>query len=327
MAQPVLRVHPAHLCQKLAHWLEDCEIQKVPVPSSKTRIPDRAEPLERGEFAKVAYCLGRTRATGVLAVYRAGIAGTNKRPDVFVVRRGYLMAPNNPTGRSGDPPSGPPIVLRNGLSQVLLDRQVARRLAEMAGLIGAYYTFDGGLAAYPPGAVSRQFPLAAWARNHIEAQLDAAYAQQMIGELAGVRMSAVLHIAPDPALCDETDLRILDAIRMPRRLDQIWAMARTPRYRLLSFLHFLRTVGGLNMIGIAAPPPQDSIVPGEAHRLLGVPADADQMTVKRAYRRLARTLHPDLHPDASQARRRVLERKLSAVTDAYIELTNSTARS
>jgi molecular chaperone DnaJ len=52
-------------------------------------------------------------------------------------------------------------------------------------------------------------------------------------------------------------------------------------------------------------------------RLLGVDLAADPETIKRAYRRLARTLHPDLQPEADEPRRRTLERRFAEVTAAY----------
>jgi len=54
-----------------------------------------------------------------------------------------------------------------------------------------------------------------------------------------------------------------------------------------------------------------------ARQLLGVDDAADAETVKRAYRRLARALHPDLQPDADDQRRRTLERRFAEVTAAY----------
>ena len=54
--------------------------------------------------------------------------------------------------------------------------------------------------------------------------------------------------------------------------------------------------------------------------MFGKNTDADRETVKRAYRRLARALHPDLHPGVSEERRRSLERKLAQITDAYRQL-------
>jgi DnaJ-domain-containing protein 1 len=57
--------------------------------------------------------------------------------------------------------------------------------------------------------------------------------------------------------------------------------------------------------------------PASAWRVLGVPADADPSEIKRAYRRLARSFHPDSHPSASEEERRVLARRFQAVTEAY----------
>jgi curved DNA-binding protein CbpA len=44
---------------------------------------------------------------------------------------------------------------------------------------------------------------------------------------------------------------------------------------------------------------------------------ADTASVKRAYRRLVRMLHPDLHPDATSEERRELSARFSTVTEAY----------
>jgi hypothetical protein len=54
--------------------------------------------------------------------------------------------------------------------------------------------------------------------------------------------------------------------------------------------------------------------------LLGVPAHADAQTIKRAYRRLARALHPDTHPNATAEERRDLSARFAEVTAAYLRL-------
>lgn len=250
------------------------------------------ESLGRGGFVRLAYRLGRARATGVLTVRH----GDHR--ELLVLRRGYVMTAESDA----------------------LGRQAAQRLARLAGAADARVHFDGGTAAYPPGAIQRQLPLAVWARRHLESQVDAGRARDLLHQLAGARLSVRPELSPNPATCDATDLRMLEAMREPRRLDQIWPLARTPRFRLLAFLHFLAETGALSTDGIAARPLAPSPRARAAHELLGISAGADHVAVRRAYRRLARALHPDLHPDASVERRRALERKLADVTDAYRQL-------
>jgi hypothetical protein len=256
---------------------------------------DRVEPLGRGGFARVAYRLGRSRATGVLTVEPERGAR-----EILVIRRGHLMA-------GGDARFG--------------RREAIRRLERLAAAPDACAHFEGGVVAYPPGAVERQLALAVWARRHIEGQVDAGRARHLVRELAGVRLVCRPDLAPDPAHCDETDRRILAAMARPRRLDQIWPLARTPRFRMLAFVHFLRVVGAVELVGVAAPSPEPGRPgSGRAHDLLGISSSADRDAVKRAYRRLARALHPDMNQGASEHRRRILAERFALVSAAYREL-------
>jgi hypothetical protein len=66
-----------------------------------------------------------------------------------------------------------------------------------------------------------------------------------------------------------------------------------------------------------APPPARAAGDPTAWRVLGLPPGSDPADVRRAYRRLARTVHPDLHPGATDAERRVLEARFHALTEAY----------
>jgi DnaJ-domain-containing protein 1 len=260
------------------------------------------EPLHRGELVRLLYRLGRAHATGVLTIQPA-----RARAEVLVLRRGQLITAETDIG----------------------GRVAGARLARLAAEPEASWTFDGGTAAYPPGATGRQLPLTRWVRAHLEGQLDAARADRLLAELAGVRL--VLRADHAPEALDDTDRRLIDAMAQPRRLDQIWPMARTPRYRLLAFVHFLAGVGALTRVGVAAedsapnaaPSAPPTPVVGErtgALRLLGVADEPSPQNVKRAYRRLARALHPDLHPGASSERRRELEARLREVNAAYARL-------
>jgi DnaJ-domain-containing protein 1 len=57
-----------------------------------------------------------------------------------------------------------------------------------------------------------------------------------------------------------------------------------------------------------------------AWHVLGLPPGADRDEIKRAYRRLARTVHPDVHPAATASERRALEERFSEITQAYRSL-------
>jgi curved DNA-binding protein CbpA len=52
-------------------------------------------------------------------------------------------------------------------------------------------------------------------------------------------------------------------------------------------------------------------------RVLGLAPGADATAIKRAYRQLARSYHPDLHPQANEAQKRALAERFVQVTAAY----------
>lgn len=241
----------------------------------------------RGQLPRVLYRLGRNEATGILTV-----APERARAETLVLRRGSLCAE--------DPKAG------------------LARLARLAATEGGTATFDGGVSAHPPVPSTRTVPLAAWARRHLEAQLDATRAEELTALLAGARLAIRPELIPPAAMLDEADRRIIGAMMQARRLDQIWPLARTPRFRLLCFLHFLRQVGGLVESGVGSGPHRAPADPARAAaaRVLGVEERDDRDAIKRAYRRLARALHPDLQPHLADARRRELEARLAEVTAA-----------
>lgn len=246
----------------------------------------------RGELIRFLYRLGRQQASGVLTIQARG-----SRNEVFVLRRGAVMV--------GD--------------GELAKRTLVARLVRLVALDQVAMMFDGGVAAYPPGPQHQVF-LAGWARAHLEAQLDSSLAERLVRELAGMRLSIRSELEPEAS--DEADRRMVAAMVQPRRLDQIWPLARTPRFRLLAFLHFLRGVEALVVEGVVAERSAPNRRPRDPQRdaaakLLGLGDDADHEAIKRAYRRLARSLHPDLQPDADLDRRRTLEQRFAEVTAAY----------
>ena len=257
--------------------------------------PDLRRQLRRGELVRLVYRLGRHAASGVLT-----LAAPAVRPEVFVLRRGAAVCADGELAR----------------------RSLVARLARSVAEPSIAASFDGGVTACPPGA-QHQVALAGWVRAHLEAQLDGSLADAVLRELAGVRLTVRAELAPEPL--DQADRRMLAALAQPRRLDQIWPLARTPRFRLLAFLHFLRAVDAIEVEGVVAErsAPVRALDPRRAAalRLLGVDDAADAGAVKRAYRRLARALHPDLQPHVDDQRRRTLERRFAEVTAAYEALT------
>lgn len=274
--------------------------------------PNLTQELVRGELVKTLYRLGHQQASGIL------IARTR---DAAIHIGGPEAALRTPT-QSGAAASEM-FVLRRG-AVVVGEGELARRLqiARLERLFAGERVsieFQGGVNACPPGR-QHQVALAQWVRTRVEAELDSALADQVMREFAGMRLSIRAALAPAPV--DEADRRLLGAMDRPRRLDQIWPLARTSRFRILALLHFLHRVDALEAEGVVAETsqPHRRFVNDNqqaAARVLGVGLDAGRDAIKRAYRRLARSLHPDLQPDTDPARRRHLEQRFAEVTAAY----------
>lgn len=103
------------------------------------------------------------------------------------------------------------------------------------------------------------------------------------------------------------------AVRAPRgslagsASDPSWDAPLHPR----EFLHGRRRA----RVRAAARTPE--VRDTSAWQVLGLSPGSSVADVKRAYRRLARSVHPDLHPDATDAERRSLEVRFMEITDAY----------
>jgi len=65
-----------------------------------------------------------------------------------------------------------------------------------------------------------------------------------------------------------------------------------------------------------SPRPSAVATPGP-WRVLGLSPGAGPAEVKRAYRQLARSFHPDVHPHASDDERRALQARFTEITEAY----------
>jgi hypothetical protein len=69
--------------------------------------------------------------------------------------------------------------------------------------------------------------------------------------------------------------------------------------------------------GSCTPPAPPESPVSSSWQVLGLPPGAQLDEIKRAYRRLARAVHPDLHPGASDEERRALQARFVEITDAY----------
>ena len=110
------------------------------------------------------------------------------------------------------------------------------------------------------------------------------------------------------------------AVRVPRgaltgRLTP--GSPRTPWDPPLAPHEFLHGRRRLRERGGQSPSPAPKANDQSSWRVLGLPPGAQVEEIKRAYRRLARTVHPDLHPGASDEERRALQARFVEITDAY----------
>lgn len=260
--------------------------------------------LERGGFVRLAYRLGRSAASGEVMVSEA--AGPHHR---LFLRRGYLavvQAARPEPGASGHE------IPDHRFLELLLER--------LAAIPQGDYRFDAHAPRPASPGGERPIALATWARRHLEARLDSVRARTLCTELAGVRLALAKNLAPDPATLDDTDRRIIEALGRPRRLDELEMAARTPRFRLLGFLHFLRAVGALECMGVASKQEPASPLPEEAHRRLGVTPGASEDAIRRAYRRAACAVQSQPE-DASTQDPSESESRLAELTQAFRTLT------
>jgi hypothetical protein len=257
--------------------------------------------LDAGGFVRLAWRLAREAATGRLDLdegrhelyLRRGYV-TVSRVDGLEAQLGKILVEDGvidaaelerALAASGPRLAGQTLRARGVLSEAQLDaalrRQAEARLARLAAMPRARYRFDAAAQPPPSHRSGRPLALGAWVRRHVESFVDPARATDFASALGDARLVLRKDLAPDAADCDEVDRRVLAALAAPRRLEEVERRTAAPRMRLLAFLWFLLRVGALDPpLGLAASP-----------------ADA-----KRAFRRLARALHPDLNPGADPAR-------------------------
>ncbi len=116
--------------------------------------------------------------------------------------------------------------------------------------------------------------------------------------------------APHPSCIGHDERPLVAFLGRPRAADEIDAAQLCPPPRAARLLAFLYAVGALKFTAATASP----------YKLLELPEGAPVEEIKRAYRRLARELHPDRHPTAAPDDLRDLERRFAEVSAAYRRL-------
>jgi hypothetical protein len=167
------------------------------------------------------------------------------------------------------------------------------------------WRFDEKLPLLKRGPVAPFHP-AAVIRNTIAADGEAFRARAANG--------ARLQLVTQPhASCIGRDERPLVAMLVqPRTLEELERAQVTPPARVARLCAFLEAVGALSV--------ESELSLASAYALLELGEGASADEIKRAYRRLARALHPDVHPNASSEELRELERRFAAVSAAYRRL-------
>ncbi|HEY7955014.1 MAG TPA: J domain-containing protein [Polyangia bacterium] len=184
------------------------------------------------------------------------------------------------------------------------------RLRLLLNLLDGPAGYDGWewLAAAPPRkrAPCTPFHPAATVRNHLEGLgLDTAALAERIGT-GQVHLSA----PPHPSCLGQDERPLAAYLQRPHTLVELDGARLLSRERILRLLAFADAVGAL-MVHHTDRSPYRVLELGE-----GAPLDE----IKRAFRRLARELHPDLHPGASPEERRALEERFAELSAAYRRL-------
>ena len=166
------------------------------------------------------------------------------------------------------------------------------------------WRFDDKLPALKRGPVAPFHP-AAVIRNVVAVDAEAFRLRA-----AGARLQ--LTTQPHQSCIGLDERPLVAMLAAPRTLDELERAQVTPPARVARLCAFLEAVGALTV--------ESELSLASAYALLELGEGAGADEVKRAYRRLARALHPDVHPDASPDELRELERRFAAVSAAYRRL-------
>jgi hypothetical protein len=200
----------------------------------------------------------------------------------------------------------------SGTLELIEDRGRTHRVYLVSGCISAV-ELDG---ASPPLA---ELLKTAGALDDVtlrRALLRALASKRLVGEV----LASDFHVAPDVidgAIREQLALRLRALETIEDARIGFRACIRQPKEALrdnpLQASEFLRGRRRARDRGATTPNPPES----SAYVLLGVERDADAAEIRRAFRRIARQLHPDAHPHASDVERRALALKFAQVAAAY----------
>ncbi len=143
-------------------------------------------------------------------------------------------------------------------------------------------------------------------RQHVEAQV---LSTERLRERVGQKPLTV-SLPPHPSALLSDEREIVSWLQQAQTIDQLLQRGELPSSRLFRLLVYLDALGVL-VIGLAT---------GQlaaAYALLELPASATRADVKSAYRRLARSLHPDQFPGASLTELRARSDRFAAIAAAY----------
>lgn len=143
-------------------------------------------------------------------------------------------------------------------------------------------------------------------RAHVDAQtLSVERLRERIGEQA-----VTVSFPPHPSALFGEERAMLLRLATAQSVDQLVQSVESTPSRVLRLLLFLDALGVL-VIGL----PSGELA--AAYALLELPPAATRSDVKSAYRRLARSLHPDQFPHASPSELRALADRFASLHAAY----------
>ena len=174
---------------------------------------------------------------------------------------------------------------------------------------------DDATARFDPGSPPRTarpvpaFHPAPALRARLEGALPVDVGPRLGHRLAGARLR--LLIPPHGSCLADDEAPLAALLSAPRSLDELLASGAAAPERVAAFLAFAEAAG---ILAVEDPSLQ------AAYSALGLPAGAPPEEVRRAYRELAREIHPDRHPRASDPERQALAERFREATLAYRRL-------